>query len=681
MPGLWSCINPACSDQPNGWPYGAIAAERTDTCPTCNAPVLEILACSECGEPYLDCEERDGRLQLRYTPPVLDEFAALREREFADDKEIEGDAGEDNDQNGAAAYDGLRISIGVRRLGGARDAHVEPMTGVRHDSRALGTHVYPVYQAESCGACNASATPKRDKILRPIRFGAPYLIGNAAPVLLEGVEPRNLEAPGAYRAPADGRQILSFTDSRQGSARFAANLQTTSERAFIRGVIYHAVQGSMVAPNETDPEVSSMQSEIATLENVVAQLGDGAPPDLKVMIETKKNDLALKLQPNLNGILWTEFRKNLAAQPEVHHWMSKVWGPREERYRKQQNDFAEFLLLREFNRRPKNGNTPETMGLARLRFDAVDNATVVPPELQARGKCINDWRNLLYVVIDAVIRGNAAIRASWDDMHWLGSRRPLYKLLPPGEKAEARTDVAWPQIYKPGGLPSNLILILEKALQLDHDKGEDRRDINNILEAAWIALRPVLTSPQQPGYALDFEKARLAPVTEAWLCPVTRRVLPACALGYSPYGHRDGIKMADSAPSALAFPRLPLSFPDAEGFATIRSWLSDDEQVKGLRDAGIWTNLHDRVALLSPYMRAAEHSAQQPASRLRQFEAEFKAGEINILNCSTTMEMGVDIGSVSAVMMTNVPPSLASYRQRVGRAVSAVSANGTDLRL
>ncbi len=30
--------------------------------------------------------------------------------------------------------------------------------------------------------------------------------------------------------------------------------------------------------------------------------------------------------------------------------------------------------------------------------------------------------------------------------------------------------------------------------------------------------------------------------------------------------------------------------------------------------------------------------------------------------------MGVDIGSVSSVMMTNVPPSIANYRQRVGRA-------------
>jgi len=32
------------------------------------------------------------------------------------------------------------------------------------------------------------------------------------------------------------------------------------------------------------------------------------------------------------------------------------------------------------------------------------------------------------------------------------------------------------------------------------------------------------------------------------------------------------------------------------------------------------------------------------------------------------MEMGVDIGSVSSVMMTNVPPSIANYRQRVGSA-------------
>lgn len=39
-----------------------------------------------------------------------------------------------------------------------------------------------------------------------------------------------------------------------------------------------------------------------------------------------------------------------------------------------------------------------------------------------------------------------------------------------------------------------------------------------------------------------------------------------------------------------------------------------------------------------------------------------------MLNCSTTMEMGVDIPDVGLVVNTNVPPSPANYRQRIGRA-------------
>ncbi len=92
------------------------------------------------------------------------------------------------------------------------------------------------------------------------------------------------------------------------------------------------------------------------------------------------------------------------------------------------------------------------------------------------------------------------------------------------------------------------------------------------------------------------------------------------------------------------------------------------EQSGALRARSAWTDVADRIAHFSEYFRSAEHSAQQPPSKLRRYEREFKSGQINVLNCSTTMEMGVDIGSVSHVMMTNLPPSIANYRQRVGRA-------------
>ncbi|PKN59366.1 MAG: helicase [Deltaproteobacteria bacterium HGW-Deltaproteobacteria-14] len=69
-------------------------------------------------------------------------------------------------------------------------------------------------------------------------------------------------------------------------------------------------------------------------------------------------------------------------------------------------------------------------------------------------------------------------------------------------------------------------------------------------------------------------------------------------------------------------------------------------------------------------LRVAEHSAQVPHEKRERIENQFKGeGEqLNTLVCTPTLELGVDIGALDAVLMRNVPPTTANYWQRAGRA-------------
>ena len=86
--------------------------------------------------------------------------------------------------------------------------------------------------------------------------------------------------------------------------------------------------------------------------------------------------------------------------------------------------------------------------------------------------------------------------------------------------------------------------------------------------------------------------------------------------------------------------------------------------------AEVQTNLYrqeycsDKLIPLS----AQEHTAQWTPKRGAEIQNQFIKGEINVLSCSTTFELGVDVGDLQAVLMRNVPPTTANYIQRAGRA-------------
>lgn len=78
---------------------------------------------------------------------------------------------------------------------------------------------------------------------------------------------------------------------------------------------------------------------------------------------------------------------------------------------------------------------------------------------------------------------------------------------------------------------------------------------------------------------------------------------------------------------------------------------------------------HNLYTTLNPVpMSVHEHTAQLSSATAYEYQKLFKDKKINVLSCSTTFEMGVDVGSLETVFMRNMPPSPANYAQRAGRA-------------
>lgn len=67
-------------------------------------------------------------------------------------------------------------------------------------------------------------------------------------------------------------------------------------------------------------------------------------------------------------------------------------------------------------------------------------------------------------------------------------------------------------------------------------------------------------------------------------------------------------------------------------------------------------------------LHAMEHSGQLTGSQRQLIERQFNEAAVNVLVCTPTLELGVNLPDLVALLMRNIPPTPANYAQRAGRA-------------
>ena len=659
--GIWACTDPGCPQRdaelaaPGAdWGLGAVWLSRQDRC-DCGAPAFELVACTECGTPGVVVERalthNDGRVTERLRP-----LGTTDTDDFALDAEPVEEAGDPE----IVTQERWILSPG---RGGSEDVYLRLDDGtlLMNVPPADGrwTRILLVHDDAARTCCSGAPTAR----LAEQRYGPAFFMGAVLPSGVEALA-RPHPAPGR---PMGGRRALTFSDSRQGTARLAAKLQQDAERHLTRAFLYHAVQ------EERGPQGAKREQLKQQLEQ------------LQAANQAVFDDLIEKLQKELSGtakpIGWTDLVNRFAEQVELRDFATAPWRSRGDGGREMADDprqLARMFLYRELARRPRIQNNAETMGLVRLSFPDLEARarTCVPAVLDRAGIDTESWVGLALASVDFVFRQQLATSVTPD---WMlpfvrprsGRQRPSVcsrTLTQPDRPASCRP---WPGPV-PGTRPTRLHRLVYRLIEGDPQSAMDHDRAEKVLDALWDLVTSTAARDIGRGaWQLDFQRAAVVRVDSAWHCPVTRRLFGYSPAGRTPYD-------PDRRLYPVQLPRLPTASPgglDPETRDAVSKWCATDAGVAALRERGLWTDLHDRAAAYPPFLRAQEHSGQIPRPVLDEYEKQFEDGLINLLNSSTTMEMGVDIPQRSTgcqcqrAAVGQQLPAAARPRWPAGRAV------------
>lgn len=681
MQGLWSCIDPMCSAKEGtslskNWPFGYVSTVHHQVC-KCGAPVLELAFCQECPEPHLLGTDQSGKLK-QWTNKISDEFSLLDESER--DSEKGGDGIPDVVSNTPMVFS--RVSNAENHYEDIRVSRSGELASFDSDAITLAQFYG---ERACCSACGSSGTRMGGNPFRRALLGAPFYSSNAVPTLLEycpDIEPyiEGSTKLGPNDLPGRGRRLITFTDSRQGTARMSIRMQQEAERSRLRGLVVKSLKQVIEHQVPISEDLLSRIKGFESLEGNglmdTIQAFKNHNPNLSNALQEYHDIKSSGKKLAVPGIVtWGELAKKISNDKDIQNSMlneNKRLSP--EIFDKSDGPLklANMLLTREFARRPKRQNNLETQGLVKVVYSGLNGLQKMPDKWPFS---MQDWRDFLKIAIDFHIRENNFTNIKNDWSRWIGMHfYPKTLLSPESREEDTGRTKKWPQVKENRSIQQKIIRILAAASQIDLTTSTGIALINDWLKTAWNDLKSCSIITADAGdsiFSLNIDSIGFSLMSEAFVCPVTNKLLDVTFKGITPYLPR-GASAKDYQCEKIQLPPVWDFEGDGPDYSdiveSIRQKIDASPEVDSFRKRNLWTDINDRAVEGGFYYASAEHSAQQSAERLKTYEDLFKSGRKNVLNCSTTMEMGVDIGGIAAVIMNNVPPHPANYLQRAGRA-------------